>query len=468
MTVKAEAFLALESALSKRLQVTLRALVSPVYKGIQRAMDALDYEEAERLVRTIRLGDLYEKNKAYVAYMTNLAMLFGASRVTTNPGTTVVGLGFEKNTSFNLAQVLGQSIGAKAEQYLIAQGLQVIAQHKEAQQATTKAEKTADPTNPTSKKPPRILRDFQTFMRDSGKAYLDIASSLHTSRVSAYGFTAEALALGIEEYQINEQLDNRICSVCAQMHGKRFKVRDARASLEVVTRVSDPDQLKLLQPWPKKNKATLEAITSMTHEELVGKNWHIPPFHPRCRGMLSRVGKVPELTPEKTFKPAPEAYVANDDDFTAMLLPKPSKVGVQHWNEKVKVAPLEVAAVMVGDTAERIMTDALLGEIRPALKVISSSKRVTVRAKRRVGSETMEHSIAFTGAEALVTIYSVPKAFGWKSYLLALYVLAQDSGAGKLEVVAQGAELSHLGFKVDGSKWVLDFTDKVAMASFLG
>lgn len=467
MTVQVEAFLALESALAKRLTDTLQSLVGPVYLKVQGALDSGDFSEAERLVRAISLGDLYEKNKAYVAYMTNLAMLFGASRVTSNPGTTVVGLGFEKNTSFNMAQVLGQSLGVKAEQYLIDQGLQLIAQHKEAQQAT-KAEKTADPTNPTPKKPQRILRDFQTFMRDSGKAYLDIASSLHTSRVSAYGFTAEALALGIEEYQINEQLDNRICPVCAQMHGKRFKVRDARASLDVVTRVSDPDQLKLLQPWPKKNKATLEAITAMTPEELVGKNWHIPPFHPRCRGMLSRVGKVPELTPEKTFKPAPEAYVANDDDFTAMLLPKPSKVGVQHWNEKVKVAPLEVASVMVGDTAERIMTDALLGKIRPALKVVSSAKRVTVRAKRRVGAEVLEHSIAFTGAEALVTLYSVPKAFGWKSYLLALYVLAQDSGAGKLEVVAPGAELSHLGFKVDGSKWVLDFTDKVAMASFLG
>lgn len=467
MTVQAEAFLALESALAKRLTDTLQSLVGPVYLKVQGALDSGDFSEAERLVRAISLGDLYEKNKAYVAYMTNLAMLFGASRVTANPGTTVVGLGFEKNTSFNMAQVLSQSLGVKAEQYLIDQGLQLIAQHKEAQQAT-KAEKTADPTNPTPPKPQRILRDFQTFMRESGKAYLDVTSSLHTSRVSAYGFTAEALALGIEEYQINEQLDNRICSVCAQMHGKRFKVRDARASLDVVTRVSDPDQLKLLQPWPKKNKATLEAITAMTPEELVGKNWHIPPFHPRCRGMLSRVGKVPELTPEKTFKPAPEPYVATDADFTAMLLPKPSKVGVQHWNEKVKVAPLEVASVMTGDTAERIMTDALLREIRPALKVVSSAKRVTVSATRGVGAEVLEHSLAFTGAEALATIYSIPKAFGWKSYLLALYVLAQDSGAGKLEVVAPGAELSHLGFKVDGSKWVLDFTDKVAMAAFLG
>lgn len=461
MTVKAEAFLALESALSKRLQVGLRALVSPVYKAVQGALDALDYDEAERLVRSIRLHDLYEKNKSYVAYLTNLAMLFGASRVTRNPGTSVVGLGFEKNTAFNLNQLFSQMVGPKAEAYLITQGVQLIAQLRTVSKAEPQAE--AQPTTPR-----RILRDFQTFMTDSGKAYLDMSSSLHTSRVSAFGFTAEAMALGIEEYQLSEQLDRRICPICAIMHGKKFKVRAARDALEVVTRVADPEELRLLQPWPKGSKAALEELAGLDEAALVSRNWHIPPFHPRCRGLLSRIGTVPTLTPSGEFQPPKEAYGATPDDFTAMLIPPPSKEGLKHWNNKVKTPPLEVAAVMLATSAEKVVSDALVKKLRPALRVRTSSKRVLVSAKRRVGPEAMDHSIAFQGGEATVALASVPAALDWKDYLLGLYLLIQDSGATKLNVSAPGVDLSHLGFKLGGTLWQLDFTDQEAMTSFLG
>lgn len=486
MTIKVEAFLALEAALTQRLQASLRALTSPLYKGAAAALTSGDHDEAERLVRSLRLGDIYEKNKGYVAYLTNLAMLFGASRVTRNPGTSVVGLGFEKDTAFQLNQVFSQMVGVKAEAFLIASGVQLIAQLR----AVTKAETPADPTNPPPKKQPRILRDFQTFMDDSGRAYLDISSSLHTSRVSAFGFTAEAMALGLTEYQINEQLDRRICPVCRVMHGQRFKVREARDTLNIVTRVSDPDELKLLQPWPKQTKKALEELVAMDAAEIVSKNWHVPPYHPKCRGLLSRVGKVPALSPEGVPTKAPDDYQAGKDDFEAMLLPSPSPTGLKDWNTKVKTTPAEVVATVLGTTIEKVLLDAIAKKLKPAVRVKTSTDFVQVSATRPAPKSpkapaqlptttttapvttaptatTISHSVRFYGPEVVVAVAEVPAGFGWKEYLLGLYLLAQDSGATALTVNVKGADLAYLGFaKVKGS-WTLNLTDKEAMAAFL-
>lgn len=477
MTVKVEAFLALEKSLTNRLQASLRALVSPLYGKVQEALDAKDYDEAERLVRSLRLADLYEGNKDYVAYLTTLAMLFGASRVTRNPGTSVVGLGFEKDTAFQLNQTFSQMVGPRAEAFLIEQGVQLIAQLR----VVTKAD-THDITNPTpNPKPQRILRDFQTFMDDAGRAYLDIASSLHTSRVSAFGFTAEALALDLKEYQINEQLDNRICSVCLLMHGKKFKVRDARAALEVVTRVSDPEELKLLQPWPKQTKKALAEMAALTPEELVGNNWHIPPFHPRCRGLLSRVGKVPALptkAPDATASdaqgaaglPAPANepdYVTTVEDFKVLNLPPPSKVGVQNWNAKVKTPVVEVAATLLATTAEKLLVDAVKDKVRPGVRVTSSTEFVKVTAARKVKQTVMNQSVRFYGEGVTVTLTAIPSGLGLKEYLIGLYVLAQDSGATTLTVQAPGVDLATLGFVKGTGGWVLNLLDKDAMRTFL-
>lgn len=143
----------------------------------------------------------------------------------------------------------------------------------------------------------RIVRDFTSFDYE-GNTMLKLISQLHTSRVSAFGFTAEADVLGVETYAINEQLDNKICPVCRAMHGRTFEVPAARRLLDQVLFEDDPDIIKSLQPWPSQKAANVAAMRGMTDAELIAKGWHIPPFHPWCRGLLVHVDSVPDLKPE--------------------------------------------------------------------------------------------------------------------------------------------------------------------------
>lgn len=143
----------------------------------------------------------------------------------------------------------------------------------------------------------RVIRDFTSFDHE-GNTMLKLISQLHTSRVSAFGFTAEADVLGVETYAINEQLDNKICPVCRAMHGRTFTVTSARRLLDQVLFEDNPDTIKSLQPWPSQKASNVAAMKGMTDEELINRGWHIPPFHPWCRGLLVHVDDVPDLKPE--------------------------------------------------------------------------------------------------------------------------------------------------------------------------
>jgi hypothetical protein len=125
-----------------------------------------------------------------------------------------------------------------------------------------------------SKKAPAVL-PFVSFVNAQGRAFFNMASSLHTSRLSAYGYTAEARYLGVTHYQIDEQLDGRTCPVCNHMNGKVFAVSDARNLLDIVVRTQDPTELSNLQPWPKQSKQAMEEFTSLSDEKLVSNDWHI-------------------------------------------------------------------------------------------------------------------------------------------------------------------------------------------------
>lgn len=142
----------------------------------------------------------------------------------------------------------------------------------------------------------RLLKPFQTFASE-GRGLLQLVSQLHTSRLSAFGFCAEAEVMEVQDYQITEQLDNRICPVCEMMHGKVFRVDAARNALISIITEKNPDNLRSMQPWPKQTKANLEKMSRMSAQDFIDANWHIPPYHPWCRGLLVPVGKAPKLKP---------------------------------------------------------------------------------------------------------------------------------------------------------------------------
>lgn len=611
--ITAEAFLSIEASLTKRLVKDLSLATKEVYSKVSEALASGNTDLAMQEFNRLSLDKVFEKNKPYILYVTNMAMLFGASRVTQQPGTSVVGMGFEKMSALQLANALEQMILQKGETFLKTEGAKYILPPEVVQKANPyhdelgrfstkdsaktvsgevslghgtafansireegfklnpkngklvrtfgngvyltsdkevaakfgelievkvkgkfkalsdnefddflfsdefsayeKAKKasgatlpedlpttkgtawvaewfkdkgydglfltkgTSYPDNTTyvvfdpkkikiqkgevlaltlyavppesvtrkAKKAERILQPFQSFMDSTGKAFIQLASSLHTSRVSAYGFTAEAMVLGMEEYQITEQLDTRTCPVCRLMHGKTFAVKDARALLDVVTRSVDPDDLKQLQPWPSQTKAAVEAMAKLTPRELVMNGWHIPPFHPLCRGLLTRVGKVPSLDSVKDGS-YQEKYEATQEDFKALRVPcNPAQLKL--WNTNVGLAPGEVVARLTGTPIDEFFSgliDAPKPKEYAGIYSFSMAKNITIRlTKQGFGSKNpfdqgvmIKPESKSLYLDALDLVEADQGAGVAKRYMREFYTLAKDMELEKMELVA--------------------------------
>jgi hypothetical protein len=210
---------------------------------------------------------------------------------------------------------------------------------------------------------PSVL-PFSSFVDGASKAFFNIASSLHTSRLSAFGYTAEARYLGITRYQVDEQLDSRTCEVCQIMNGKSFNVSDARNFLDVVVRTEDADELRQLQPWPKQNKDAIEALRGMSEDELVSQGWHVPPYHPRCRGLLSKATvQVPATPAEQAaipttdLLPSQRPFSATLEDFKALgVTMTPEKV--DEWNNLIGESPANLLALLQDRSEADIIEEA--------------------------------------------------------------------------------------------------------------
>lgn len=205
--------------------------------------------------------------------------------------------------------------------------------------------------NKVQKAEDSILHEFQSFagkVNSKAKQNLRIASQLHTSRLASYGFTAEANVRGWTEYAINAQLDKRICKVCRVMHGRIFKVAEARNLLQRVLRTKDPDELATLQPWPSMAKAP--DMVTMTAAQLVAQGWHIPPMHPSCRCMLSSTKNVPNIVdvPSAVAAGLPtRRYKPHENDFLATGLPHTPEI-LDAWNTGMTVSPMRLLGKLFG------------------------------------------------------------------------------------------------------------------------
>lgn len=142
-----------------------------------------------------------------------------------------------------------------------------------------------------------------------GTLAIDIGANLTTSRLVSFGFLAEAKERGITTYQVNEVLDDRTCPVCQYMHGKTFEVAQEYTRVLQALTTQDPKELQSIAPWPRQSKAGLSALNALSASELQTHGYGSPPYHPGCRGVLSKVGTVEErveLGKLKVQAPAPD------------------------------------------------------------------------------------------------------------------------------------------------------------------
>lgn len=476
--VQSTAFLALEASLSLRLTSTLKAVTFTLYGNVQKAIDAKNWEEAHHLIRSLDLSQVFTRNEDYIRYLSKVAILFGASRVTRSPGTSAVGLGFESEAINQWVETFRLSMQYNLQESLIEKGLQLIAleksKHEVSEEKFSIILRKPDLDRPrylgdvlkADKKKPAIL-PFSSFMDKDGKAKFNIASSLHTSRLSAFGYTAEAEYLGITTYQINEQLDSRICPICTLMHHKVFKVSDARNLLDMVIRTQDPDELKSLQPWPSQSAESLKRIGAMTTEEIVAHGWHVPPFHPRCRGLLSKSGTVPPLTAGKPVPVKLENYIATKEDFLQFGINlSPAKINL--WNSLIQTSPADFLAKLLGVTSDQLLAE-ILGNPQPQsmlgisdLSVNQNGVHVELQKSVFGSKHPVIQDYYFRKSLSLFVglIKShVSDAKAVKKVLKNLYYVANDTSMKSIEMVSDdnlsGYAFAKYGFSLSPRQWGL-------------
>jgi hypothetical protein len=392
MPVDIEAFVSIEQSLTSRLTKTWTELSIQYYKELKVAVSQKDWDKAVDIAQRIDLTPIFTENKEFIRYATYAAMFFGASRLNDKLDTSIIGTGQYEEVVNTSVEFLGKSILQNVTTLVQDD---ILAELTEMQNADHEVQLIA-------KADGRILSPMVSF-QITGDEMLQLIAQLHTSRLSGYGFTAEAEVLNIEEYQITEQLDNRICPICRIMHRKKFKVADARRSLETILHADNPDDLVNLQPWPDRSKQGVEDFSQLTNDQLVARNWHIPPYHPGCRGLLVKVGSAPKLVETPTHTTAvTNNYKVTLDTFDQLGIKIGDVNAMDIWNEYVGVAPGDVVAGFLGLTPAQMLkglpdgVDAVMRDyfrIRANASLFGSSEKVELSFNYFPNTKEMDISL---------------------------------------------------------------------------
>lgn len=273
-----------------------------------------------------------------------------------------------------------------------------------------------DPTNLLAPAD-RNVKDFVSFA-GTGMQGVKLVSTLHSSRMAVWGFTAEADTLGFEYYTLTPVLDNRTSKFC-RMLGERklvFKIQQAKDLINRALAAQTGDEIASIQPWPRQDKASMESYWDMDADELAANGWATPPFHPFCRTLLTRADNQPNLgeqpddqaqqdeqqsdeqdqqdmrpegqealdgtlddivwpqqppeQPQPEQQAAPEQQTiqsfgkATVDDFAELGLDV-NQQEVDYWNAYVGKSPVEILAGLTGFKALDVLDGAEEGGTRP-------------------------------------------------------------------------------------------------------
>lgn len=288
--IKNEAFIDLESSLSSKLSASWVLLWTPIQTKVIKAIEDRDWVKAHALLDSVDMAKAVKPHLKFAKTVGMSSLLLGASRVVPPRESTIFSdppLDLLKSslTQFEMLTSRNANEGLKNEAHNLLIELEVQVQDDDLNIVLKKGK--LDPLSFTRK----------VFLR--GKQFLGLASEIQVSRLSSYGMLVESFAKGIKTYTINEVLDTRICPVCREMHGKTFKVSTGIIHAARYLELTDPDEMKFIAPFPRQSKAGLQALRAMSNLELETAGISLPPFHPRCRGIISMTEKVQELKPEK-------------------------------------------------------------------------------------------------------------------------------------------------------------------------
>jgi hypothetical protein len=369
-------YLALETALTQRLRRTWQPLAASYYQAIAARLKANDLAGAYTEAHAIDMTPVATKNREYIKYLLRAMAVYGAGNAAHDASKTFVGVGKFDTLLNTVADNFTQGLKYNGSQAVVKAALQSIANWVEA--------------NSTVKKAERFVKDFVSFAEE-GNDTIKLASSLHSSRLATWGFTAEAELLGIEEYELSAVMDGRTSEFCRAINGKRFRVADARASIVHILSLDTPDAVKAAQPWPKQDKTSMGRYRDMSAAQLTEEGLMIPPFHPNCRTILIRTGQAPKLqAPVVTAEEQviPKQHV-DADAFTELGV-KVDTAQLDHWNAYLPLSPVAVVAEVAGVQPLDILEGSLIN--KTPIKIAPGGD-ITVTTKHKLGDGTVGASI---------------------------------------------------------------------------
>lgn len=366
MSIDLKAYLALEASLAARINGAWGKVSTGTLPFIYTKLQNGDILGATRMVDRLDLSPIMHQCRDYVRFVSYASILFGASRLNDKLNEAKVIASGKLNPIVNrvtasFAAALTVTVGDRVRDRLYS----IIQDHDLKDPISNFA--ASDGKDAIYKAEARhIVKPYVEFknpVEDDAQRMIQIISALHTSRLAAFGYTEEAALLGITQYAVTEQLDNRICPVCEIMHGKIFEVKHARSLLDRVLMTDNPAELETLQPWPEQNKASVDALRDMTQEDIVARGWHIPPYHPLCRGQLVKVGDVPDIKDTPSWQ---EAFPDTQGDFAPEQIDADSfrEMGIDitteqadAWATEANMGPGEFLAAMTGRTPQELADD---------------------------------------------------------------------------------------------------------------
>lgn len=238
------------------------------------------------------------------------------------------------------------------------------------------------------KKADRYLDEFVSFGED-GDAMLQLISSLQSSRLSTWGFMAEAEHVGATQYRLTAVLDGRTSRFCRMIDGRVFDVAPGSDLINSALSADNPEDLKSIQPWPDQSEEAVAEYEGMTNEELTSLGLNVPPFHPGCRtrctmlegGDLAQGTGAPDVE-DPTVPRGDSGY----DDFSALGVKKPTEEQLQYWNDFVNTLPNAALASMLGMTEKEL----LAAEIAADAITISSTGELSFTGKVALGGAIVD------------------------------------------------------------------------------
>lgn len=340
MAVKVESFLVIEDSLTDKLTVSWRRSVAPILNRIQRAVAIQDFTEAYELVNLITMAGISTKNDKFIKLAGMSSVLFGASQLTSPRKSSFTETG-QPQAVDDSTELMEMGLASSGTEQVRTRARNLIANEEELQREESQTvAKAASAT---------FTQTFKSSMNAAGESQINIASSLHTSRLAQFGFLTEAQFTGVQSYEVSEQLDGRTCPVCREMDGKVFPVSSAKAKVDRQLSVENPADLKIIAPFPRQDKNSVDALSKMSTAQLVGAGLDTPPYHPRCRGILvasnvpADINMTPEELPPEIVRAIDiknqSAFIELDDDnpFTDQQLE-------DHWAELIgTTSPQDIA-----------------------------------------------------------------------------------------------------------------------------